>query len=83
MVACAMNTVGEMNMAFNNISWMSECLQITLCKWKLFIWIEWNFIPLFVDCWVQNKGKFHLPNWKYRESERLRNYKIFSEKKVY
>ena len=27
----------------------------------------WNFILLFVNSWVQNKGKFHLPDRKYRE----------------
>lgn len=43
----------------------------------------WNFTLLFLNSWVQNEDRFHLPDWKYREFREAWKLQIFFEKKVY
>lgn len=41
---------------------------------------EWNFIPLFVNSWVRNKGNFYLPDRKYRELREPQKWKSSFQK---
>ena len=44
---------------------------------------EWNFIPLFVNSWVKNKGNFYLTDWKYREFREPQKWKSSFQKRKF